>query len=219
MRQKGKRTLVLGVVFLGLFGLWTAMIQLIDVQPIGPKETNIGFSTFNNLFHDLTGVNMTIYNITDWMGLIPIFICMVFGLIGLIQLIKRKSLLKVDHDILILGMYYIVVILCYSIFEILPINYRPILIEGYLEASYPSSTTLLVLSVMLTLVEFLNRRMNKRKTRMIINIIAISISIYMVMGRLICGVHWFTDIVGSVLLSMGLFCIYKALILIFLKNN
>ncbi|MDD5923832.1 MAG: phosphatase PAP2 family protein [Clostridia bacterium] len=219
MRQKGKRTLVLGVVFLGLFGLWTAMIQLIDVQPIGPKETNIGFSTFNNLFHDLTGVNMTIYNITDWMGLIPIFICMVFGLIGLIQLIKRKSLLKVDHDILILGMYYIVVILCYSIFEILPINYRPILIEGYLEASYPSSTTLLVLSVMLTLVEFLNRRINKRKTRMIINIIAISISIYMVMGRLICGVHWFTDIVGSVLLSMGLFCIYKALILICLKNN
>ena len=219
MKRKEKRTLVLGLVFLGLFGLWTAMIQLIDVQPIGSRGTNIGFATLNSWFHNLTGVDMTIYTITDWMGFIPIFICVVFGLIGLIQLIKRKSLLKIDHDILILGIYYIIVILCYSIFEIIPINYRPILIEGYLETSYPSSTTLLALSVIPTLVEYLNRRMINTRIKRGINIIAVFISFYMVVGRLICGVHWFTDIVGAVLLCIGLFYIYKASIMICIRKK
>ena len=219
MMKKEKRTLVLGFVFLGLFGLWTALIQLIDVQPIGPMDTNIGFATLNSWFHNLTGVNMTIYNITDWMGLIPIFICMVFGTISLSQLIKRKSLLKVDHDILILGIYYIIVILCYSIFEIIPINYRPILIESHLEASYPSSTTLLVLSVIPTLVEYLDRKISNMRIKNVINTIAVLISLYIVVGRLLCGVHWFTDIVGAILLCIGLFYIYKASVLICLSKN
>ena len=125
----------------------------IDVSPVGQNGTNIGFATFNTGFHALTGANMTLYTITDWLGLVPIFICMIFGGVGLLQLIKRKSLFKVDKDIIILGIYYIIVIMAYLIFEMIPVGYRPIPIEGVMEASYPSSTTLLVLSVMPTLVE------------------------------------------------------------------
>lgn len=219
MKQKEKRTLRVGLISLILFGLWTALIQFVDVQSIGPKGTNIGFAAFNSWFHNLTGVNMTIYNITDWMGLIPAFVCMFFGIVGFVQLCKRRSLLKVDPDILILGVYYIVVIFCYVIFEMIPINYRPIRINGYLEASYPSSITLLVLSVMPTLIEQLNRRMKMIGTRRVINIIAMLISAYMVIGRLICGVHWFTDIMGAVFLSCGLYYIYKALVMIALRKR
>lgn len=137
------------MILLATFVIWTALIQIVDVQPLGQNGTNIGFATFNCWFHRLTGVHMTLYTITDWMGLVPIVVCLIFAGIGLVQLIKRRSLFKVDSDIIILGVYYGIVILAYSIFEIIPINYRPILIEGVMEASYPSSTTLLILCVCL----------------------------------------------------------------------
>ena len=153
MKKNEKRCLLLGSVFLAMFVLWTALIQMVDVQSVGQNETSIGFATFNCWFHYFTGVNMVIYTITDWMGLVPIVVCLVFAGVGLIQLIKRRSIFKVDADIMILGVYFAVVILAYVIFEIIPINYRPILIEGRMEASYPSSTTLLVLSVMPVFIE------------------------------------------------------------------
>jgi undecaprenyl-diphosphatase len=156
---------------------------------------------------------MTLYTVTDWLGLVPIFICMIFGLVGLIQLIKRKNLLKVDFDIIILGVYYVIVILCYLIFEMYPINYRPILINGFMEASYPSSTTLLVLGVMPTLVFQANLRLKSITLKSFIMIFAVAFSVFMVVGRLISGVHWLTDIIGSCLLSAGLFYIYKGIVL------
>ncbi len=107
----------------------------------------------------------------------------------------------------------------FTIFEIIPVNYRPILIEGKLEASYPSSTTLLVLSVMPTFVEQIRRRLNNVRVQKILSIVTIFYMIFMVGGRLISGVHWFTDIVGSVLFSAGLFCIYKAIIMKIIKEN
>ena len=162
---------------------------------------------------------MSIYTITDWMGLVPIFICLIFAGVGLVQLIKRKSLFKVDRDIIILGIYYVVMILGYSIFEIIPINYRPILIGGVMEASYPSSTTLLVLSVMPTLVEQVNRRLSNVTLKRIIDVASIAFSTFMVIGRMISGVHWFTDIVGGVLLSAGLFVIYKAAVMLSMKKE
>ena len=219
MKENGKRILSLGVVFVIAFVVWTFLIQTVDVQPVGQNGTDIGFATFNCWFHKLTGVHMAIYVITDWLGLVPLFICMIFGGVGLSQLTKRRSLFKVDCDIIFLGIYYVIVILGYLIFEIIPINYRPILIEGFMEASYPSSTTLLVLSVMPTLILQTNRRLENEKVKSMISILTILFSAFMVIGRLVAGVHWFTDIVGSIMFSAGLFCIYKAVILLWCKEK
>ena len=213
MKTKGVRNLITGVVFFITFTIWTLMIQTIDVQPIGANGTNIGFATLNMWFNSIICVNMTLYTITDWLGLVPIFICMIFGLVGLIQLIKRKNLLKVDFDIIFLGGYYVIVILCYLIFEMYPINYRPILINGFMEASYPSSTTLLVLSVMPTLAFQCNQRLKSITLKRFITIFTVAFSVFMVAGRLISGVHWLTDIIGSCLLSAGLFYTYKGIVL------
>ncbi len=214
MKQKGKRLLFLGNIFIMAFVIWTLLIQTVDVQPLGVKGTDIGFATINYWYHKLTGVHIKIYTITDWLGLVPIFICVIFGAIGFVQLIKRRSILKVDYDIILLGIYYILVIFGYLIFEMIPINYRPILIEGFLEASYPSSTTLLVLCVMPTLMEQVNRRTENVTVKGIVRVFVFCFSLFMALGRLISGVHWFTDIVGSVMLSIGLFCIYKAFVLL-----
>ena len=209
MKDTRKKELQVGIVLLAAFALWTILIQIIDVQNAGPGGTAIGFASFNVWFHRLSGVHMLIYTITDWLGLIPIIICVCFGVLGFIQLITRRNLLKVDPDILLLGAYYVLVILGYLLFEMVPINYRPILIDGNLEASYPSSTTLLVLSVMATLKYQVERRIANPVTRKAITAFVFAFSALMVIGRLISGVHWATDIVGSVFLSTGLFMIYR----------
>ena len=219
MKKNGKQVLFLGGIFIIAFAIWTALIQMVDVQPLGQNATNIGFATFNCWFHHFTGVNMAIYTITDWMGQVPVVICLIFAGIGLVQLIKRRSLFRVDADIMILGVYFVIVFLAYAIFEMIPINYRPILIEGIMEASYPSSTTLLVLSVMPVLIEQIQRRLSGIGVKRIITIAAIAFSVFMVTGRLISGVHWFTDIVGGVLLSAGLFKLYKAAVMLALKEK
>ena len=208
--RTNKRLLFTGLAFIILFALWTVLIQIIDVKSIGVNDTDVGFATINSRFHSLIGVNMTLYSITDWAGLVPIFVCMLFGVTGLFQAVKRKSLIKVDSDIIILGVYYVIVILCYLIFEMIPVNYRPILINGIMEASYPSSTTLLVLCVMPTLVFQVKNRVKNVTFKTIICIITILFSFFMVAGRLISGVHWVTDIIGSVFLSAGLYNLYKA---------
>ena len=217
MKRKSKIRFISGLIFITLFIMWTLAVVSVDVKPVGVNGTSVGFATLNTWFHNLTGVNMTLYNIIDWAGLVPIFICMFFGLVGLVQLIKRKSLLKVDLDIIALGIYYIIVISSYIIFEMIPINYRPILINGFLECSYPSSTTLLVLSVMPTVIFQSNKRLQNPKIKKTTMFITIVFSLFMVIGRLVSGVHWLTDIIGSCFLSAGLFYIYKSVVL--LKNN
>ena len=219
VRKSGKKLLFAGSIFIVAFITWTILIQKVDVKTLGVNGTNIGFATINCWFHKLTGVHMMLYTITDWLVLIPIFICMIFGVMGLVQLIQRRSLLKVDYDIIFLGIYYVIVIFGYLIFEMIPINYRPILIEGFMEASYPSSTTLLVLGVMPTLIEQVNRRSESLIVKRIVQVLVICFSAFMVLGRLIAGVHWLTDIVGSIMLSAGLFCFYKAAVILCHKEK
>ncbi len=217
MKTAGIKNLIIGTFSVILFIIWTILIQEVDVQPIGVNGTSIGFATINSWFHSITGVNMTLYNITDWLGLLPIFICFGFGLLGLIQLIKRKSIFKVDFSLIVLGIYYVIVVILYLAFESIPINYRPILINGFMEASYPSSTTLLVLAVMPSFNFQIKNRINNQNIKRLLCFISVLFSMFMVVGRIFSGVHWITDILGSVLLSTGLYFIYKAIILI--KNS
>ena len=207
--MKNKKKLFTATALLIAFAVWTILIQFIDVQAVGVNGTKIGFAAINTWFHKLTGVHLTVYTVTDWLGLVPICICGFFGVVGLRQLVKRKSLFKVDADIILLGIYYVVVIFAYLIFEMIPINYRPILIDGIMEESYPSSTTLLVLSVMPSLKFQMVRRSRNAALRNTVNVLATAFSVFMVVGRLLSGVHWCTDIIGSVLLSTGLFKLYQ----------
>ena len=208
--KKQKFYIALGL--LAAFALWTTAISLIDVQPIGPQGSTVGFATLNVFVHNLTGVHMTLYSITDWLGLVPVVFGFGFAMLGLVQWVKRKSILKVDHSILILGGFYIVTLAVYLFFESYVINYRPVLIEGYLEASYPSSTTLLVLCVMPIAMMQLRDRIKQPMLRKCVSIVITAFIAFMVIGRLVSGVHWLTDIVGGILLSTGLVMIYDSLI-------
>lgn len=210
MKRNGKQELCTGLLLLAGFALWTGLIQRVDVQPVGLGGTEVGFASLNLRFHELTGVHMTLYTVTDWLGLAPVFLCLVFAGLGFAQLVKRRSLFKVDPDILLLGVYYILVILGYLIFEMIPINFRPVLIEGRMEASYPSSTTLLVLSVMPAVCFQAKRRIKNGSMKRGAVTASVLFTLFMVFGRTVAGVHWLTDIIGSVILSAGLYLTYRA---------
>lgn len=208
MKKESKKSFYIPLYFIVEFIVWTILISFVDVKEIGPQNSSVGFATLNGFFHNLTGANMSIYTITDWLGLVPIAFCLGFAILGIIEWVKRKSILKVDYSILILGLFYIVVIAVYLLFEEVVINYRPVLINGYLEASYPSSTTMLVMCVMPTAIMQFNNRIKNKILRNSICLIIIAFIAFMVIGRLISGVHWLTDIIGGALLSTGLVMMY-----------
>ena len=208
MEKKNKKRLVLGAGLVVVFVLWTILVCFVDVRAIGPEGSSVGFAALNGFVHELTGVNWFLYTITDWLGIVPIAVALVFAILGLVQLIKRKSLWKVDHSILALDVFYIVVMAAYIFFEVVVINYRPTLIDGYLEASYPSSTTMLVMCVMPTAAMQLNVRIKNTVLRRCAVITIVAFTAFMVIGRLVSGVHWITDIIGGALLGAGLVTMY-----------
>lgn len=197
------------VGFLAAFVLWTILVCYVDARPIGPNESAVGLAGINQFVHNLTGVHFFLYNLTDWLGLVPIGVCFGLGGLGIYQWIRRKNIRKVDFSILLLGGFYMVTIAVYLLFEEWIINYRPVLINGILEASYPSSTTMLTLCVMGTAQMQLNKRIGNKKLRRFVVIGIKVFTGFMVIGRLFSGAHWLSDIVGGWLVSAGLVMLYR----------
>lgn len=196
----------MAIALLSTFVLWTVAVRFVDVAPIGPNGSAVGFATLNGWFHRLTGVHMSLYVLTDWLGLVPVAVCFAFAVMGLSQWVRRKNIAKVDGDVLLMGGFYVLVLAAYLLFERIVINYRPVLIEGVLEASYPSSTTLLTLCVMPAALVWLHRRTTPRWMVAFM----VLFTAFMVFGRLFSGVHWLTDIIGGGLLGGGLTVLYAA---------
>ena len=208
-RDQNKKRLCAAAGLLVAFALWTVAVRVLDVRAIGPCGSTVGFATLNQFTHALTGVHMMLYTVTDWLGLIPIGTAMGFAVLGLVQWIRRKKISRVDRSLFVLGGFYLVVIALFVLFEVMVINYRPVLIDGVLEASYPSSTTLLVMCVMPTTAMQLRTRIRNATIRCCLTLAIALFVAFMVIGRLLSGVHWVTDIIGGALLSAGLVTLYS----------
>lgn len=217
MNNKKRNFLISGILLL-IAITFTILVKVVDVKQVGVNNSSIGFATLNQFIFETTGVNMIWYHITDWLGLIPVFMAIVYAFIGLIQFIKRRSIFKVDKEIILLGLYYIIVIALYVFFEKVIINYRPILMNGFLEASYPSSHTLMTICICGSSI-LINKKLFNNKITKVINYLSIIIITITVVGRLISGVHWFTDIIGGILISSGLLMTFYSLLSIINKEN
>ena len=208
MKNRNRLSLWFGVTFLAAFVLWTFLVVSVDVRPIGPEGSSVGFAALNGSVHEAIGVHWSLYTITDWLGLVPIGVAFGFAVLGLVQLLQRKSLRKVDRSLPVLGGFYIVVMAMYLLFETVTVNRRPVLIDGILETSYPSSTTLLALCVLPTAMMQLKSRIRKPPVRIAVLSLLAALTVFMVIGRLLSGVYWLTDIIGGLLLSAGLVSLY-----------
>ena len=208
MKRKAISQFILGGILFVFFVLFTWSLTFIDVQPIGPNGSSVAYTSINKVAHNLFGINMTLYNITDWAGVVAIFIALGFAILGLAQWIKRKHICKVDSSILVLGVFYILVFGAYVFFEFYVINRRPVLINGILESSYPSSTTMLAMCVLPTAMMQFHRLIKNTSIRNAVNTLFGLFTAFMVIGRLVCGVHWFTDIFGGLLFSIAMIMLY-----------
>ena len=204
--MKTKVKFMLAVLFLILFAVLILLVKKVNVAAIGPEGTSIGLSDLNKSFHEMTGENHTLYKISEYLGYGALALVGVFGLVGLAQLIRRRSLLKVDHEILALGGLYVVVLGLYFVFEKVVINYRPVIMEGdaHVEASFPSSHTMLAMVVLGSTLMVISKYVKQDGLRVILEMLCIISIVLLVLGRLLCGVHWLTDIIGGVLISGAL---------------
>ena len=210
MRTNRLRAAVSAAVMLLLFCVFTLVVATVDVQPIGPNGSSVGLAAINGAFARLIGTHPAWYTITEWLSIAIILVPLCFALLGLRQLIRRRSLLRVDSDILLLGVFYVLVVLCYVGFDHFVINYRPVLIDGVLEPAYPSSHTMIFLCVMGTAILQIRRRLARTPLCRILTVFLSAIMIITIVGRILSGVHWLTDIIGGVLLAATLTLFYYA---------
>ena len=209
MDRRNRRDIVITAGLLAAFALWTAAVCLVDVRAAGPLGSSVGLAALNGFVRDLVGVNMALYAVTDRLGLVPIGVMLAFALLGLGQWVRRGSIRRVDRSLLVLGAFYAAVAAAYLLFEAVAVNFRPVLIDGRLEASYPSSTTTLALCVLPTAAMQLRGRIRHRALGRCAAALLAALAVFMVVGRLLSGVHWFSDIVGGILLSAGLVMLYR----------
>ena len=203
-----KGNIIISVFLTILFVVYTLLVKCLDVKSIGPNNSEVGFSSLNDAFRNLVGNNMTIYKISELFGYAILLLVLLFGVIGLTELIKRKSLKKVDREIIILGCFYVLVGIVYVLFEKIVINYRPVLMDGVLEASYPSSHTILSLCVGISAL-MISKKYIPNKFAKLFNICVILLMSVVLLGRIISGVHWISDIIGGLLISITLLMYFK----------
>ncbi len=194
------------------FIVFTILVKVIDLQPAGPQDSMIGFASLNLSVFQLLGTNNFCYKLTQLFGLLAIAVAGIFAVTGLVQLIKRKSLLKVDREILMAGIIYALVIILYVLFEKLAINFRPVITDEGLEASYPSTHTMLILTILGTALPLAGKYISNPKIALTAKILCIVIMWLTVVCRLLSGVHWFTDIFGGVMISLCFISLFKSLL-------
>lgn len=210
MITKSKRAFALSEILIFAFLVYTGLVKVVEVAPIGPENTEVGFASLNGAIAKIFPFNNMWYELTEWLGYIAIGVCLGFAFLGLLQIIKGKSLKAVDKELWVLAGFYVVVIGCYVLFEIVELNYRPVILDEGLEASYPSSHTMLAVCVFGAAVYEFDKYINNKTLNAVLKCLCILAAALMVVGRMLSGVHWFTDICGGVLLSVTLLSLFRA---------
>jgi undecaprenyl-diphosphatase len=189
-------------------------VKFLDVAAIGPENTSIGFSTINWWLHNLTGVNMTWYKVSNITGYLAIAFALAVWIIAIIQLIKRKSFAKIDKEIAWASILYIVLALVYFFFKVVVINYRPIIMPGdlHVEGSFPSSHTLFAWTIYTSLIFLIKKYVTKKNLKVILEILVWLIIAVTLVGRILSGAHWGTDILGGILIGNALVIGYSAIL-------
>ncbi len=210
-RLKEKKLIVLSITAWGLVALFLVfilLIRFIDVKPSGAQNSMIGLSTLNLFFFELLGENTNWDKITDLLMLFSIAVAGIIMFAVVNQFVKRKNIKKINENLFLFVLILLALGICYIVFEWQVVNYRPILVDGELEASFPSSHTLLVCTLLGCAIYQVKNTINNIAFK-IITYLVFALSILLtVVGRLLAGVHWFTDVLGGVILSSALVMLY-----------
>lgn len=216
MLKKGKHSQVTPsiapvAVMLVLFVALIGCLMAVDRQPIAADGSLVGLGTLNNAFHELTGVSWTLYSATEVGGYVAIASMFVFFVIGVVELVRGHGFKGVDKAIYLIAAAYVIMLAAYIGFDKIALNYRPVLVDGVLEPSFPSSHTFLAVGTMGCAVVWAKERLGKGAVAAV-TIVCTLLGLFVVIGRLLSGVHWFTDILGGALLGFALVFAYRYLV-------
>ena len=220
MTRKGK-LYVAGLFYL-LFLVLIVLLCLADRAPVGPEDTVMGLAKLNVMMYKAVGVGgsggsglrMGLYKLTEYLGYFSILVLCVFALLGFVQLIRRRSLKKVDRQILAMGGLFVLTLILYVFFNKVVVNCRPMILPGESgpEPSFPSSHTMLVIVILGSVCMVLGKYVRTPWLCALLRVLCVALILAMVFGRLLCGCHWFTDILGGVLLSCAMLALFAAVI-------
>ena len=206
--------IILAVVFALLFIALILIVKTVDVAAVGPAGTEVGLSAVNSAVHNR--FDALFEKISKYIGYAAILVVALCAVLALVQLIKRKSILKIDGELLALGGVFAITAGLYALFEVAVVNFRPVLEEGqtFPEASFPSSHAMLIAVVFIATAVFVHKHLLADKP-VLRNIIVFALSLIGVTGvfcRFFSGVHWLSDIIGGILVSLALIFLYYAIV-------
>ncbi len=208
-----RRNYLTAVLLFVLFAIFTLIVKNIDVEAIGPQGSTVGLARFNRLVLDTVKADPNWDRITDLLALVSAAFGAGFMFLALKQVLRRRSLWKVDFGLVLLAAHFVLMCAAYILFEMVIINYRPVLTEEGLEASYPSSHTMFVLCIMIPAVILFHRYLRRHIFLLVlVDILCIALIAQAPVGRIMAGMHWATDVIGACILSAALCMLYYAVL-------
>lgn len=192
--------IVCATLLVAFLALWCCVV-FVDVQRVGANDTTLGLASVNLAVFLLLGQDATWDYVTDWLTVVCILVGASVGAKAFFQAVMRKSVKKVDTELYVVLGCYLLALAFVALFEIVPVNYRPLLAQGNLQASFPSTHALIcIVSVGETLFTATFRKCRKPLQLTICALFALC-CVAVCLGRLLAGAHWLTDVVASVLLG------------------
>ena len=216
-----KKSLIQFVAVTLIAVVFTVLVKIVDVGFVSSTGSLVGFSSVNIPFSQKFGFNPSFYKVSEVLGYLIFLVIAVFAFIGCYQLIKRKSLMKVDKDLYALAITYVFTFALYIFFDkVLVINLRPIIMAGesIAEPSFPSSHTLLAVSVLGTAISECGKIRRKSFRVSLVIVLAILMGAT-VLSRLFSGVHWVTDIIAGILWGEVMMTLYQLFSALFSKEE
>ncbi len=203
--KRQKLWLILGIASFVCFVIFTLLVAFVDVD-------QVGLSKINHFFWQHCGRHEIWERITDYLGY-----ALILSLVGILawqiwQWIQRKSLRKIDQNLLLFDLICVALVAVYFFFEIVVINYRPLLDHGEAKASYPSSHVMLFATILPLLIWQIWHYFKNKPLCIVLTVVISVILIIGVVGRLFSGVHWFTDILAGLIVSCVLDGLYLAFV-------
>lgn len=148
--------------------------------------------------------------ITDIILITALAVLGVFAVLGLVEWIKRKSLKKVDRELLAMIPPLFLMAATYFIFDhIFILNTRP---NGSGEPSFPSSHTMATATIFLMTMLALKKYVKNKSLRIFLDVVMLILIVLVSVGRVAANMHWTSDVIGALIFSLIFVAIYYLLI-------
>lgn len=192
-----------------LFLVLTVSLLLVDVQSAGAQT--VGWASLNFWWHDLISVQHGWHIVSNIVATVTLLALCAMVVWQFIIMLRGKSFRAFLKQWLAFDITVILLVLCYVLFQIVVVNYRPIMIDGMAEVSYPSSHILLFATLLPLIVCECWHNVPSKVWRRVIAVSALVLMVVGIVARALCGYHWLTDSVGALLLSAALVAWYKVM--------